>query len=134
VHEAGLCEAVLAVVRDVSGDTDVRRVRIRVGQLQGVVPDVFEFCWRMVAEDTVAAEAALELTEVPARVRCRGCGVEHHLTSSTVACPACGSLAVDVVAGDSIDVEEIELVGGEVRKNPNLAGREAVEQKVVEES
>ena len=42
MHEMGLCEAVLGVVRDVSGDEPVSRVRLRVGQQQGVVPDVFE--------------------------------------------------------------------------------------------
>ena len=36
----GLCEAVLAVVSDVSEDEPVSRVRLRVGRLQCVVPDV----------------------------------------------------------------------------------------------
>lgn len=39
MHEMGLCEAVLAVVRDVSDPEPVRRVRLRVGRLQGVVPE-----------------------------------------------------------------------------------------------
>jgi Zn finger protein HypA/HybF involved in hydrogenase expression len=64
MHEMGLCEAVLGVVRDVSGDEPVSRVRLRVGQRQGVVPDVFEMCWRMAAQDTGAADAALELADV----------------------------------------------------------------------
>ena len=64
MHEMGLCEAVLGVVRDVCEDGQVRRVRLRVGRAQGVVPDVFEMCWRMAAQDTGAAEAALELEDV----------------------------------------------------------------------
>lgn len=91
MHEMGLCEAVLGVVRDVSGDEPVSRVRLRVGRMQGVVPDVFEFCWRMAAEDTGAADAALELADV---------------------------------AGDELTVEEVELRGGEVLRNPNLAAAE----------
>src|SRR5262252_2027389 len=98
MHEMGLCEAVLAVVRDVSDDEPVRRVRLRVGRLQAVVPDVFETCWRMVAHDTGAAAAALELAEVPVRVRCRACGAESDLESVAVACPGCGAVMVDVVA------------------------------------
>ncbi len=65
MHEMGLCEAVLSVVRDVSEDEPVSRVRLRVGRQQGVVPDVFELCWRMAAQDTGAAGAALELADVP---------------------------------------------------------------------
>ena len=65
MHESGLCQGVLSVVRDVSAEAPVARIRLRVGRLQGVVPDIFEFCWRMVAEDTAAGEARLELIAVP---------------------------------------------------------------------
>jgi hydrogenase nickel incorporation protein HypA/HybF len=121
MHEAGLCEAVLAVVRDVSEDAPVRRVRLRVGRLQGVVPDVFEFCWRMVAEDTGAAQASLELLDVPVVVHCRACGADGGPVSDTFACAACGSPAVDVISGRQLEVEEVELSDGEIRRNPQLA-------------
>ena|SRR5690349_3279398 len=123
MHEMGLCEAVLAVVRDVSEDEPVSRVRLRVGRRQGVVPDVFEFCWRMVAQDTGAADAKLELADVPVRVRCRSCRSEGEV-GATIACPACGSPSVEVTAGDELDVEEVELGDGEVRRNPALAAVE----------
>jgi hydrogenase nickel incorporation protein HypA/HybF len=122
MHETGLCEAVLGVVREVSDDAPVRRVRLRVGRLHGVVPDVFEMCWRMVAQDTGAADAALELQDVAALVRCRVCGAEHELNATPPACPACGSYGVEVVGGDALEVEEVELVDGEVIRNPALAG------------
>jgi len=121
MHEMGLCEAVLAVVREVSDDEPVGRVRLRVGRLQGVVPDVFEFCWRMVAADTAAADTALELRNVSVRVRCHACGDEADLETATVACPGCGATSVDVLAGDELTVEEVELRSGEVRRNPGLA-------------
>jgi hydrogenase nickel incorporation protein HypA/HybF len=121
MHEMGLCEAVLSVVREVSEDEPVGRVRLRVGRLQGVVPDVFEFCWRMVAQDTGAADAALELRDVPVRVRCRACGDEADLEGTMVACPGCGAPSVAVLAGDALTVEEVELRDGEVRRNPALA-------------
>ena len=120
MHEMGLCEAVLAVVRDVSDDEPVRRVRLRVGRRQGVVPHVFDFCWRLVARDTGAAAAQLELIDVPVRVRCRVCEAEGEPESGTVACPACGAVSVDLVAGDELTVEEVELEDGEVRRNPSL--------------
>ena len=120
MHEMGLCEAVLGVVRDVSDDAPVRRVRLRVGRLQGVVPDVFDACWRMVAQDTGAASAELVLADVPVRVRCRVCAAEGEPEAGTVACPACGAVSVDLVAGEELTVEEVELEDGEVRRNPGL--------------
>lgn len=121
MHEIGLCEAVLAVVRDVADDRPISRVRLRVGRMQAVVPDVFEYCWRMVAKDTGAEEAQLELLDVPVRVRCQACGEENDMDTSTFACAGCGSPSVTVVAGASLDVEEVELVGGLIRRNPRLA-------------
>src|SRR2546423_11679020 len=117
MHEMGLCEAVLAVVREVSDDEPVGRVRLRVGRMQGVVPDVFEFCWRMVAQDTGAADAALELRDVPVRVRCGACGGEAELDTTTIACPDCGATSVVLLAGDELSVEEVELRDGEGRRN-----------------
>src|SRR5258708_30977988 len=98
MHEMGLGEAVLAVVRDVSEDEPVSRVRLRVGRLQGVVPDVFEFCWRLVAQDTGAAGAALEMSDVPVRVRCRSCTAHSELASTAIRFPRCGPPLVDVLA------------------------------------
>jgi hydrogenase nickel incorporation protein HypA/HybF len=121
MHEMGLCEAVLAVVRDVSGDQPVRRVRLRIGRRQGVVPHVFDFCWRLVAQGTGAAGAVLDMADVPVRVRCRACGEEGDPGSGPVACPGCGAVTVDLVAGDELTVEEVELENGEVRRNPALA-------------
>jgi hydrogenase nickel incorporation protein HypA/HybF len=121
MHEMGLCEAVLAVVREVSDDRPVRTVRLRVGRLQGVVPDVFEFCWRLVAQDTGTADAALELADVPVRVRCLACGAQSELAGTTIACPGCGGPSVEVLGGDELQVAEVELASGEVRRNPALA-------------
>jgi Zn finger protein HypA/HybF involved in hydrogenase expression len=88
MHEAALCEGVLAVALDAAGGDPVTRVRVRVGELQAVVPESFEFSWRLVAEGTDAAEAAVEL---------------------------------NMVGGDILEVEEVEVEGGEVRRNPRFA-------------
>ena len=38
MHEIGLCEGVLGVALEASAGEPVRRVRVRVGRLQAVVP------------------------------------------------------------------------------------------------
>ena len=88
MHEAALCEGVLAVALDAAAGDPVTRVRVRVGEVQAVVPESFEFCWKLVAEGTDAAESAVEL---------------------------------NMVRGDVLEVEEVEVQGGEVRRNPRFA-------------
>jgi hydrogenase nickel incorporation protein HypA/HybF len=121
VHEVGLCEGVLGVVLEAARGRPVRRVRIRVGKLLRVWPDSFDQAWRLVGETTPAETAVVELKEVPARVRCRGCRGESE-PGDLPLCPHCGSSSVDVLAGDELVVEEIELEEGTVFRNPALNG------------
>lgn len=121
MHEIGLCEGVLAVALDAACGEQVTRVRIRAGQLQGVVPEVFSQGWEMVSDGTGAAGSRLELYEVPARVSCRSCGEGSDAVSAPAACRSCGSQDFELSAGDELVVEEVEVSSGKVRRNPDLA-------------
>ncbi|HEY7061103.1 MAG TPA: hydrogenase maturation nickel metallochaperone HypA [Chloroflexota bacterium] len=112
MHEMALAEGVLAVVLDAADGEPVRRVRLRVGALQAVVPDSLEFCFQLAAEGTGAAEATLEVTDVPARVLCRGCGAESELQVSPFLCGQCGTADIALVSGDEVLVDAVELASG----------------------
>jgi hydrogenase nickel incorporation protein HypA/HybF len=88
MHEAGLCEGVLAVALDAAQGQPVKRVRVRVGEVQAVVPESFEFSWKLVTEGTDAEDAAVEL---------------------------------HTVTGDVLEVEEVEVIGGNVLRNPKFS-------------
>lgn len=90
MHEASLCEGVLAVALEAARGQPVTRVRVRVGAMQAVVPESFRFCWRLVTDGTAAQDAAVELSHVD---------------------------------GDVMVVEEVEVQGGLVRRNPDLEPR-----------
>lgn len=119
MHELALCEGVLSVALEASGGRPVKRVRVRVGQLQRVLPESWEMCWRMAAMDSPAASAISELVEAPARVRCRSCGAEGP-PSPPLECAECGSPAIAILAGEELVVEEVELEDGLVLANPGL--------------
>ncbi|HLH68947.1 MAG TPA: hydrogenase maturation nickel metallochaperone HypA [Candidatus Dormibacteraeota bacterium] len=127
MHEVGLCEGVLEVVLEAAGGRPVRRVRVRVGRLLRVWPESFDQAWRLVGEATPAETAIVELDEVPARVRCRGCRHESE-PGDLPLCPRCGSSSVDVLAGDELIVEEIELEEGTVLRNPACNGSRPKEE------
>ena len=121
MHEIGLCEGVLGVALEAAAGEPVRRVRVRVGRLQAVVPEVFDQSWMLVSEGTAADGSRLELVEVAILVRCRACGQETEAPQPPLACRHCGSPDVQVVTGDELVVEEVELAAGEVRRNPTFA-------------
>lgn len=125
MHEIGLCEGVLAVALDAAAGEQVERVRLRVGRLQGVVPEVFDQAWTMVSEGTAAAGSKVELVDVPVQVRCRACGQETDSPEAPFSCRHCGSPDIEILGGEELVVEEVELSAGEIRRNPALvASRE----------
>jgi hydrogenase nickel incorporation protein HypA/HybF len=122
MHEIALCEGVLSVALEASVGQPVKRVRVRVGRLQAVVPEVFTQGWEMVTDGTAAAGSSVELVDVPIRVNCPTCHEESDATETPLACMRCGSPNVTVVRGDELLVEEVEMSGGAIQRNPALAG------------
>jgi hydrogenase nickel incorporation protein HypA/HybF len=127
MHEIGLCEGVLGVALDAAAGERVKRVRLRVGRLQGVVPEVMDQAWEIVSEGTDAAGSKVELVDVAVRIRCRACGQDTEAPETPFSCAQCGSPDVEILSGEELVVEEVELIAGEVRRNPALvASREEV--------
>jgi hydrogenase nickel incorporation protein HypA/HybF len=112
MHEMVLAEGILGVVLDVAEGREVQRVQLRVGALQHVTPDSLQFCFQLVAEDTSAANAIIEFETVPAWLRCRKCHRNGEAASPPFLCRHCGASEVDLISGDELLVEAIELDTG----------------------
>jgi hydrogenase nickel incorporation protein HypA/HybF len=67
-----------------------------------------------VAKGTALEGAELALEEVPARGRCRACGELSRLDGFPLACAACGAWDVEVVAGEELRVESLDLEEEEI--------------------
>jgi hydrogenase nickel incorporation protein HypA/HybF len=65
MHEVALAQGILDVVLDVAGGREARTVRVRAGELQSITQDSLQFCFEMVAQDTPAAAARLEVEIIP---------------------------------------------------------------------
>ena len=112
MHEMAIAEGVLAVVLDVAAGRRVRGVQLRMGALQRVVPDSFRFCFELAAQDTPASDARVELRDVAARWRCDRCEAETEASGPPFRCHACGAFDVDVISGEEILVDAVELDDG----------------------
>ena len=112
MHEMALAEGILAVALDAAEGQRVHRVRVRVGELQRVVPDVLNFSFELLIPGTLAEGAVLELEDEPARVRCRYCGAQTQIRDAALACASCGAIEIEVVAGADILVEGVLLDDG----------------------
>jgi hydrogenase nickel incorporation protein HypA/HybF len=109
VHELAIAEAVVAIVERHAAGRTVRRVELRVGYLRQVVPDALTFAFELITEGTRLEGAELAIEEVPARGSCRGCGAETTMTWFPLQCGQCGGLDVELMAGEELLVDALEL-------------------------
>lgn len=112
MHEMAYAEGILEVALDVAEGAAIRRIQVRLGALHGIVPDSLRFCFQLAARDTPAAEAVLEVEAIAARVRCTHCGHEGSGGPLPMQCQACQAFDVQVVAGEEVLVDAVELDDG----------------------
>ena len=109
MHELSIAGAVVQICCDNARGGRVVRVELEVGRLRQVVPDALAFAFELVAQGTPVEGAELAIEEVPARVACAACAAESEVDRFPLACARCGSLAVEVVAGEECQVESLEI-------------------------
>ena len=108
MHELAIAESVVDTVTQRLPGAEVTCVRLEIGALSGVVPDSIRFCFDLATEGTGLEGAALEITEPPARCRCRACGAEFQPDTPIVLCP-CGSADVAVLAGEELKILSVQV-------------------------
>lgn len=109
MHELAITQSVVDAVTERLGQRPVRRIRLEVGRLSGIVPDAMRFCFEMVAAGTTCEGADLEIEEPGGRARCRSCGCAFATTDVLPLC-ACGSADVAVEGGRELRIREVEVV------------------------
>ncbi len=109
MHELSIAQAIVDVAARNAGESRVTAVYVKVGNLRQVVPSALEFSFELCAHGTMVEGATLELEQVPVGVTCRSCGSGSEPDGFPLACAACGDLAVDVVQGEELQVQSLEL-------------------------
>jgi hydrogenase nickel incorporation protein HypA/HybF len=110
MHELSISGAIVETAVKHANGRQVALVSLTVGALRQVVPESLDFYFGIVARGTLCEGARLEQTLVPARARCPGCGNEWELEGLLqFRCPACGDAPAEIVRGNELEVESIEL-------------------------
>jgi hydrogenase nickel incorporation protein HypA/HybF len=86
----------------------VHRLSVRIGELSGVDPGLFQTAYDTFREGTVCARAELVLVRVPATWSCPGCG-RRIATGAPLRCEPCGRPARLDDGGDALTLDRIEL-------------------------
>src|SRR5215212_11828015 len=109
MHELSIASAIVAIATDHARGRRVTRVEVKIGALRQVVPDALAFAFQLTTEGTELDGAELSIEHIPARVTCSTCGIESETTTFPFGCARCGSVDVEVTAGDELQVDALEL-------------------------
>jgi hydrogenase nickel incorporation protein HypA/HybF len=112
MHEMSIIESLVEAVRQETQshrDARVLSVRVRVGALRLVVPEVMESCYAAATLGTPLAGSRLELEQIPAKARCPQCRHEFAVEEQWFECPKCQAVGGELLSGQELDLVNIEL-------------------------
>jgi hydrogenase nickel incorporation protein HypA/HybF len=109
MHELGITEEIVALVVERARGARVRAVVLQIGKLTAVLPEAVRFCFELCSAGTVLEGARLDIIETPGRARCPRCAQEMELAQPFGRC-ACGNSDLDWLAGEELNIKEIEVV------------------------
>ncbi len=109
MHELSIAEAVIDIALAHANGRRVHKVELKVGHLRQVVPSALEFAFELLCDGTPLEGAELAIEDVPARGRCRACGVETTMRAFPLQCRGCGGLDLELEAGEELLVDALEL-------------------------
>ena len=112
MHELSIAQALVeqvdAVIR-AHHATRASLIRVRVGPLAGVVPELLAHAFPLAAAGSRMAHAELALVAAPIRVLCERCGAESEAAMNRLLCAECGDWHTRIVSGDELLLESVEL-------------------------
>ena len=112
MHELSIAESIIEIVKEnlsTNGGGEVRSVKVRIGELAGVILDSLDFCFTAITNGTPLEGARLEIERTNIITRCGDCGTDSEVKGLVFQCPMCESINIQVISGNELQVIEIEV-------------------------
>jgi hydrogenase nickel incorporation protein HypA/HybF len=113
MHELAICQALLRQVLEVAeerGTQRIGRIKLRIGPLSGIEPELLKTAFPLVAAGTPGEDANIEIDDIPVRVRCQNCGSTSQALTNRLLCRDCGSWRVKLISGYEMLLVSVEFL------------------------
>ncbi|MGQ9800401.1 MAG: hydrogenase maturation nickel metallochaperone HypA [Candidatus Saccharicenans sp.] len=117
MHEMSIVADLFTIIEEQAkkaGATKVTGVRVLIGELSGVVPELFRSAFNSYKKGTIADKARLELKITRIKFKCHNCGKK--ITAKNIkdesfayVCPSCGSKEMELISGRDLYLEKLEI-------------------------
>jgi len=112
MHELSIVASLFEILEKKAQEKNavkITMVKLQVGTLSGVVPELLRSSFDIYKKDTIAAQANLEIEDVPFRILCQQCRSEMNKDDFVFKCDQCGSTDLKTLAGTELLLEKISL-------------------------
>ncbi len=111
MHEMSIAQSILDIVIGEASKhnaTKVANIRIRAGELRGIVPVHLNYYFQFVSKDTIAEGAELDIEVLPVRGRCEKCNLDFDVEEFKYECPECQGKDVETIQGLELMVKDFD--------------------------
>ncbi len=112
MHELAITQNVLELALSEAEKVKAKKISkisLVIGEMTGVVDESVKFYFEFISKDTIASGATLVFNRVPIEARCRNCHHKFVVWDLNWVCPNCGGANLEVVAGNELYLESIEV-------------------------
>lgn len=111
MHELAVTQNILDIsVQHAQDASQITDIHVVIGQLSSFVDEAIQLYWDIISEDTIAVGARLHFHRIAGRVRCQNCQTCYSIDVPGFICPNCGSVRGEIVSGDELYVQSIEVI------------------------
>lgn len=112
MHELGIAQDTLSIALAEARRQHAHHIvamKLRIGDLSGVVSEALQFALEALCEGTPAAGARIEIDRVIPVCYCNRCSREFESRDFSYECPVCGEISLDLRRGKEMDLVSLEV-------------------------
>lgn len=121
MHELNVTESILEIALRYGRAAGAERVTdlyLVIGELASIVDESVQFYWDIISEGTLASGSTLHFRRIPGQFHCGACDRTYFAVEG-LTCPACGGYDIQIVAGEELYIESMEIThAGEPELQP----------------
>jgi len=112
MHEGSIAQNLLNIAIEKAKEYKANKItliRVKVGEFTGINQTALEFAFNDFSQDTIAEKASLKIMSSPLLGKCRKCNEVFEIKKDYFKCLKCHSLEIDIISGEDLYIEDIEI-------------------------
>ena len=112
MHELSITQNIIKISSEEAEKhkaSKVKEIRIKVGELSGLIPDSIQYYFNIASKGTLVEGALLKIDKIPIAIRCSECGYEGELEAKEYTCKKCKSYNVKIIQGNEFLIDSLEV-------------------------